>query len=98
MGAKELELRSFEPHFNQAMNSSVSSPQPNAIPNAPKILYVNPAEGPLTTLTAAKAAARSGDTIVVAPGTYLENDLLKDGVNWFFSPGAIVSYSPPPLQ
>lgn len=47
------------------------------------------------TLTAAKAVAISGDTIVVYPGTYEENDLLKDGVNWHFMPGATVSYTDP---
>jgi hypothetical protein len=45
------------------------------------------------TLTAAKTAAVSGDTIFVGPGTYNERDLLKNGVNWWFAPGAIVNYS-----
>lgn len=45
------------------------------------------------TLALAKAAAASGDTIVVYPGTYNEKDLLKNGVNWFFYPGANVTYS-----
>jgi hypothetical protein len=80
------------------MNSTGQSIQINAVPNAPKVLYVNQSEGPYTTLGAAKAAARGGDTIVVAPGTYTENDLLKDGVNWFFSPGAFVTYATTALQ
>lgn len=44
------------------------------------------------TLTAAKAAAVSGDTIIVMPGTYAENNLLKNGVNWHFIGGAVVRY------
>jgi hypothetical protein len=47
------------------------------------------------TLTAAKAAASSGDTIIVMPGTYTENNLLKDGVNWHFMAGTKVSYVNP---
>lgn len=65
---------------------------------AARVLYVNQADGPFTSLGAAKAAAQSGDTIVVGPGTYIENDLLKDGVNWLFAPGALVTYSSPALQ
>lgn len=42
------------------------------------------------TITAAKAAAVSGDTIIVHPGTYTETDLLKNGVNMHFHAGAIV--------
>jgi hypothetical protein len=48
---------------------------------------------PYLTLSAAKAAAVSGDTIIVEAGTYSENNLLKNGVNWHFMPGAIVSYA-----
>jgi len=47
---------------------------------------------PFMTLASARDAAQSGDTIVVLPGTYDENDLAKDGVNWHFLPGAIVDY------
>lgn len=46
-----------------------------------------------TTLTAAKSAATSGDLIEVYPGTYTENDLLKNGVNWDFKPGAVVFWN-----
>jgi collagen type VII alpha len=45
---------------------------------------------PFLTLTAAKTAAASGDTIVVRPGTYDERNLLKNGVNWWFQLGARV--------
>lgn len=45
---------------------------------------------PYLTLAAAKDAAQSGDTIVVFPGTYAGNDLLKHGVNWHFMTGAAV--------
>ena len=48
---------------------------------------------PCLTLGAAKALATSGDTIVVRPGTYNENYLAKNGVTWFFLPGAKVLYS-----
>lgn len=49
--------------------------------------------GAFLTLTAAKTAAQSGDTIVVRPGTYNDTDLLKNGVNWHFEAGAIVTAS-----
>jgi hypothetical protein len=45
------------------------------------------------TITAAKTAAAAGDTIFVLPGTYPENDLLKDGVNYHFFIGAMVTNS-----
>lgn len=45
---------------------------------------------PFLTLTAAKNAAVSGDTILVAPGVYTDADLAKDGVNWHFLTGASV--------
>ncbi len=48
---------------------------------------------PVLTLTKAKTLAQSGDLIVVRPGTYNENDLAKNGVSWYFQPGAKVSYT-----
>jgi hypothetical protein len=48
---------------------------------------------PFRTLTAAKNAAQSGDTIMVMPGTYNENGLVKNGVNWHFLNGAKVIYT-----
>jgi hypothetical protein len=60
--------------------------------NTRRTLNVDPLAGPYFTLTQAKNAAQSGDCIIVQPGTYAENKLLKNGVNWFFMPGAIVSY------
>lgn len=48
---------------------------------------------PFKTLAAAKAAAASGDRIVVRPGTYNEKNLLKDGVDWHFEAGAVVDYT-----
>lgn len=45
------------------------------------------------TITAAKNAASSGDVIVVFPGTYNEEELQKNGVNYFFMPGATVSHT-----
>lgn len=51
------------------------------------------ANRPFATLTAAKDAAVSGDTISVGPGDYNERNLLKNGVNWCFLPGARVVFS-----
>lgn len=45
---------------------------------------------PFATLSAAKTASASGDTIAVLPGTYVEKNLLKDGVNWFLYPGVLI--------
>jgi len=45
-----------------------------------------------STIRAAIAAARAGDCVIVYPGTYKENNLLKDRVNLFFMPGAVVDY------
>jgi len=45
------------------------------------------------TLGAAKAAAQSGDTIVVGPGVYNEKNLLKNGVSWHFEAGATINYT-----
>lgn len=48
---------------------------------------------PVLTLSYAKSLAQAGDLIVVRPGTYNENDLAKNNVNWFFQPGAKVYYT-----
>lgn len=48
---------------------------------------------PFLTLGAAKAAAASGDTIFILPGTYNEKNLAKNGVNWHLCNGAVISYS-----
>jgi len=45
------------------------------------------------TLGGAKAVAVSGDEIEVHPGTFNENNLLVNGVNWYFHPGAKVTYT-----
>lgn len=50
----------------------------------------NKLDKPFLTLTAAQAAAVSGDTIVVYPGVYTDNSLGKDGVDYYFLPGASV--------
>jgi hypothetical protein len=47
---------------------------------------------PFRTLTAAKNAAKAGDTIMVMPGVYGERNLAKNGVNWHFLTGAEVRY------
>ena len=47
---------------------------------------------PYATITAAAGAnsvAGVGDTVHVRPGTYVENDILKDGVTYYFDKGAI---------
>lgn len=46
-----------------------------------------------TTIALALAAASSGDTIVVYPGTYDEQITLVTGVNLHFMPGAILDYT-----
>lgn len=43
------------------------------------------------TLTAAKTAAATGDSIEVFAGTYNEINLAKDGVYWWFHPGAVIN-------
>jgi hypothetical protein len=48
---------------------------------------------PFLTLLAAQAAASSGQTILVYPGAYTSTALGKDGVNWYFVPGASVTFS-----
>jgi hypothetical protein len=49
---------------------------------------------PFLTLAAAKAAAVSGDTVSVRPGSYtVTASILKNGVNWHFEAGASVSKS-----
>lgn len=68
-----------------------------------KTLWVDPASTgtgqtgvlnhPFQTLTDAKNAAVSGDLIYVLPGTYNENNIHKNGVSWYFMPGAKVVYS-----
>jgi hypothetical protein len=45
---------------------------------------------PFKTLAVAKAMAQAGDTIIVMPGTYADRNLLKNGINWHFLPGAKV--------
>jgi hypothetical protein len=55
-----------------------------------------PLDKPFLTLGAAKTAASSGDTIVVGPGTYNENDLAKSGVRWHFMSGAKIIYTGTP--
>lgn len=45
------------------------------------------------TITAAKAAAVSGDMIDVWPGIYDEINLLKPGVNYLFEPGAMLAHT-----
>lgn len=48
---------------------------------------------PYLTLGAAKTAATSGDTVRVLAGTYNENNLAKNGVNWWLDPGANITYT-----
>ncbi len=72
---------------------------------AGNVLYVDKVNGsdstgasgsigyPFLTLGAAKTAAVAGNTVRVYPGTYNERDLLKNGVNWDFMPGASVNYT-----
>ena len=50
---------------------------------------------PFQTILAATSSANIGDTIFVYPGTYLDetSNIVKDGVNYYFYPGAFVSSS-----
>ena len=45
------------------------------------------------TITAAKTAAASGDVVVVFPDVYAESGLQKDGIKYYFMPGASVNTS-----
>jgi hypothetical protein len=77
---------------------------PNTVPTG-NLLWVDKDRGndslarrgslgiPFKTLAAAKTAAQSGDTILVLPGVYNENNLAKNGVNWHFFAGANVQFS-----
>lgn len=51
--------------------------------------------GAFKTLSAARDAAvtAGGGLIVVQPGAYTDNDLLRTGVNWYFHDGATISYT-----
>ncbi len=48
---------------------------------------------PFLTITAALTAALAGDLVFVWPGTYAESLLLKNGVNLYFTDGAVVAWS-----
>ncbi|MCC7514536.1 MAG: hypothetical protein IT212_07570 [Bacteroidia bacterium] len=48
---------------------------------------------PFLTIAAAQTAASSGDTILIMPGTYTDTGLGKDGVNYHFMSGAILSFA-----
>ena len=50
---------------------------------------------PFKTILGATGSANIGDTIIVYPGTYLDetSNIVKDGVNYYFYPGAFVSSS-----
>lgn len=48
---------------------------------------------PYATLLAAQTAAPAGTTIVVRPGEYASTPLGKNGVNWYFMPGANVTFA-----
>lgn len=72
------------------------------LPILGRVLYVdalngsdNGIGGAYKTCTAAKNAALAGDTIVVGPGTYVENNLLKNLVNWHLTAGSKIKYIDP---
>jgi hypothetical protein len=70
-----------------------------------KLLWVDAARGddataqrgrrelPFKTCGLAKTLAQAGDTIIVLPGVYNENDLAKNGVNWHFENGASIAFA-----
>ena len=45
---------------------------------------------PYLTISGANQTAITGDTVHVRPGTYQENDIIKDGVAYYFDKGAII--------
>lgn len=49
--------------------------------------------GPFLTIKSAVASANPGDCVIVFPGVYNENNLLKLGVNYYFYPGAQINYT-----
>lgn len=64
-------------------------------------VYVDPNGGagvrgvanlPAATVSNALAVAHSGDTVFVTPGIYTQNQLLTNGVNLQFAPGAAVNF------
>lgn len=88
----------FASTINSDINGTINSLTP------PNQIFVDAANGndandgstwanAKATLTAAKNAAAAGTTIIVAAGSYNENNLLKDGVNWHFHAGAIVNHN-----
>ena len=51
----------------------------------------NRLDKPFLTITAAQTAASSGDVIIIFPGTYTDTLLQKNGVEYYFYPGAVIS-------
>jgi len=49
------------------------------------------------TIAQARLMANPGTTIVVYPGSYAANDILKNGVRWHFMPGAVVTSTTKPI-
>jgi len=64
----------------------------NALPTSTNLLTVGPG-AQYSTIKAALTNASAGNTIIVYPGTYTENNLLKSGVNYFFYPGTLITYT-----
>ncbi len=74
-------------------------------PNVGNTLYVDAVFGndatalresalyPFLTIGAATTASLSGDTIQVGPGAYDEVGLGKEGIDYFFQPGAAIAWS-----
>lgn len=48
---------------------------------------------PYLTLLAAQTDASVGDTVMVYPGSYTSTQLGRNGINWYFLPGASVTFS-----
>jgi len=63
--------------------------------SGPTIGLRNRFDRPFLTPEAAKAAAIAGDLIHVGPGDYVVTaNLAKNGVNWYFEQGSVVTLSP----
>ena len=87
---------------NVVLATLINTPSITNVPSG-RIVWVDQVNGndstgrrgavmfPFLTLTAAKNAATAGDTVWTLPGDYLGTNLLKNGVNYNFSAGAVVT-------
>lgn len=72
----------------QLMNATLVSPIGSDVTGK-----TNDWQHPFLTCTAAKNASTTGSLIVVNPGVYNENNLAKNGINWYWYNGATNKYT-----